>query len=147
MIQTENLFTGLGSQDKRIDVNCVGVTAVDSYDNVSLSGQPCDYKNYTVVDNGPKVLFAGAARNESGAVIRVQVIQEKFFASGVFTLNDWVGFSVDGGPQIALPAKGVEPVYVTAYFPGLSPGPHHIFINVFDGFYDSDGAPQGTVCV
>ena len=76
----------------------------------------------------------------------MRVSQEKFFASGVLTLDDWVGFSVDGGPQVALPAKGVEPVFVTAYFPRLAAGPHRIEISTYQGPKDG-GAPQGTVCI
>ena len=143
MIQTEGLLPA--TQRGPTDVDCSAAVPPEN-GSISLSGAPCDFKHFTVTDNGPRAIFAGAARSESGAVVRVQVIQEKFFASGVFTLDDWVAFSVDGGPQIALPAKGTEPVYVTAYFPNLATGAHHIDIDTFDGFMDG-GAPQGTVCL
>ena len=77
---------------------------------------------------------------------KIWALQEKFFASGIFTLDDRVGFSLDGRPEVALPAKGVEPVSVTAYFPHLTPGRHYIAIRVFQGFRDQ-GVPQGTVCL
>jgi hypothetical protein len=146
MIQTESLIRGPSNGDEWVDVNCAAVNPVDAYGNVALSRDPCDYRNYTIVDNGPKATFAGAARSGSAAVIRVKVVQEKFFTSGIFTLDDWVGFSVDGSPEVALPAKGVEPVYVTAYFPYLKPGRHYVAITVFEGFID-EGAPAGTVCL
>jgi len=146
MIQTESLLPIGTSKDASTDVDCSAVNPALDYGNVSLSGDACAYKNFTVVDNGPRAMFAGVARSDAGAAIRVKVVQEKMFAAGVFTLDDWVGFSVDGGPQVALPAKGVEPVYVTAYFPDLPAGPHHVFISAFQGLYDG-GAPQGTVCL
>jgi len=146
MIQTESLIRGPSNGDEWVDVNCAAVNPVDAYGNVALSRDPCDYRNYTIVDNGPKATFAGAARSGSAAVIRVKVVQEKFFTSGIFTLDDWVGFSVNGSPEVALPAKGVEPVYVTAYFPYLKPGRHYVAITVFEGFID-EGAPAGTVCL
>jgi hypothetical protein len=64
------------------------VNPIGKYGNVSLSGGTCDYRNYTVVDNGPSAIFAGAARDESEAVMRVEVVQEKLFSSGIFTLDD-----------------------------------------------------------
>jgi hypothetical protein len=146
MIQTESLISLGESDSKWTDVSCTAVNPVDAYGNVALSTGPCDYRNYTIVDNGPRAMFAGAARRNSAAVVRVQVIQEKSFASGIFTLDDRVGFSLDGGSEITLPAKGVEPVNVTAYFPHLTPGRHYIAIEVFQGFGDQ-GAPQGTVCL
>jgi hypothetical protein len=146
MIQTESLISLRESDSKWIDVTCAAVNPIDEYGNVALSSGPCAYRNYTIVDNGPEATFAGAARDGLTAVIRMRVVQEKFFASGIFTLDDWVGFSVDGGPEVALPAKGVEPVYVTAYFPRFKPGHHYVAITVFDGFLD-EGAPAGTVCL
>jgi hypothetical protein len=146
MIETESLIPLRESDSKWTDVSCAAVNPVDAYRNVALSIGPCDYRNYTIVDYGPEAIFAGAARRNSTAVVRVQVIQEKYFASGIFTLDARVEFSLDGKSKVALPAKGVEPVNVTAYFPHLTPGHHHIAIKIFEGL-DDDGAPQGTVCL
>jgi hypothetical protein len=98
---------------------------IDEHNGISLTGSQCKPPRATVVDNGPVAYFAGAARDERSATVRVRVSHEKFLAAGVFDIDDWVGLSVDG-PEIALPAKGVEPVFVTARFIGLPTGPHRV---------------------
>jgi len=147
MIVTQSLLPFGAGNSAPATLTCSAASnAIDASGNVSLTGQPCSYRHFTVVDNGPRAIFAAAARNENTAAVRVQIVQEKFFASGVVSINALVRFSVDGGPQIAVPAQGTEPVAITADFPDLPPGPHHIAITVY-GAYGDGGASQGVVCL
>jgi hypothetical protein len=115
-------------------------------DGISLTGSPCKPISIPVVDSGPVAYFETAARNANSAMVRVLVEQQEFFAVGQFNLDDWIGFSIDGGPAVALPAKGVEPVVVTALFPGLPRGPHRVTYTVYQQS-DVDGVAQGVVCL
>lgn len=112
---------------------------------VSVTGGSCDSAETMHVDLGPVAHFAGAARDGNSAAVRVLVRYEKP-ASGVFNIDGWVGFSIDGAPMVALPAHGTEPVAVTAWFPHIPSGAHRISYAVYQGF-DAEGAPQGAVCL
>lgn len=79
-------------------------------------------------------------------MVRVCVMHEKYSAARVFEIDDWVNFSVDDGPQVALPAKGVEPVFVTARFFGLSERPHRVVYKTYQSF-DTGATFAGVVCL
>ncbi|MFY9720365.1 MAG: hypothetical protein WAK16_12065, partial [Candidatus Cybelea sp.] len=145
MLLTERLIPAPQDDPSFKTVSC-SIVSFGSNDGISLTGSPCKAPPPNFVDSGPVADFAGAAREDRSAVVRVSVEQQKWFAVGTFEIDDWVGFSIDGGPVVALPAKGIEPVVVTARFLGLTEGPHRISYTAYQGF-DTDRISEGVVCL
>jgi hypothetical protein len=125
-------------------VKCSGIRLDDAH-GVSLSGAPCAPVILAHAASGPDARFVGAARSQYAAAVRVNV--EDAGSAPKSAIDDSIEFSVDDGSPVTLPARGVEPVSVTASFPYLSAGPHRIAYFVYKGRDDSDDPPQGMVCI
>jgi hypothetical protein len=145
MLLTERLIPASQDDPSFKAVSC-SVVSFGNDDGISLTGSACKPPPPTVVDSGPVAYFESVAREGRSAVVRVRVERQEWFAMGTFEIDDRVGFSVDNGPVIALSARGVEPVAVTARFLGLSEGPHRINFTAYQGF-DADRTSEGVVCL
>jgi len=90
MLLTERLIPASQDDPRYKPVSCSVVT-IDEHNGISLTGSQCKPPRATVVDNGPVAYFAGAARDERSATVRVRVSHEKFLAAGVFDITTgWV---------------------------------------------------------
>jgi hypothetical protein len=137
-IDTEGLLPAPLADSKGAALPCA-IVSFPFPASPTLAGDPCPSFIAPHIDNGPVAHFAGAARGD-GAVVRVRVEYNKMFAVGIYDINELVDFSLDGSPELELPARGIEPVYVTARFPNIRPGPHRIA-------YAVGHEPQGIVCL
>ena len=114
-------------------------------DGMALRGAICDPLERTPDNSGPVAQFSAMARGQYSVAVRVLI--DETGSSAKTAIDDSVAFSIDGGPGVILPAKGVEPVIGTATFQYLADGPHRITYTAFHGKEAQDAAPQGVVCV
>jgi hypothetical protein len=125
-------------------VKCTTIRLNDA-DGMALRGAFCDPLDRAPDNSGPIAHFSGMARGQYSVAIRVLI--EEAGTPAKTAIDDAVAFSIDGGPGVVLPAKGVEPVGVTSTFQYLADGPHRITYIAFHGKEAQDAAPQGVVCV
>jgi hypothetical protein len=125
-------------------LTCVMIRLHDD-DGMALRGAQCNPLDRTPDDSGPIAHFSGIARGQYSAVVRVLVNETGSAAKTA--IDDSVAFSVDGGPGVIVPAKGIEPVYVSSTFQYLAEGPHRITYVALHGQEAPDPAPQGVVCI
>lgn len=109
----------------------------------SIFGDACPPFIPVVEDNGPVVSLSAASRSGSDSVIRIRVDYNKMFHYGIYNIDQTISFALDGKQSITLPARGVEPVYVTANFKHLESRPHHLTYWV-TGMRNLE---QGIVCI
>jgi hypothetical protein len=134
----------LPASSESAPVKCWSIR-LDDTEGISLRGAYCAPIDRAHVDVGPTARFSGTARGQYSAAIRVLV--EESGSAPKSTIDDSVEFSVDGGPSVTMPARGVEPVSVTSIFQYLADGPHRIAYTAFQGRDAHDAPSQGVVCI